>query len=53
MRLTVIYIAIRWLRKDCRRFHIIMLYKPVYSEYKNVTYNNTNRNYSGEPSGTF
>jgi len=29
------------------------VFSPVYREYENVTYNRTNRNYSGEPSETF
>ncbi|MFH1719232.1 MAG: C25 family cysteine peptidase [Planctomycetota bacterium] len=28
------------------------IFSPVYREYENVTYNRTNRNYSGEPSDT-
>jgi len=29
MRITVMYIAIRWLRGECIRFHITILCKPV------------------------
>jgi hypothetical protein len=28
MKYTVMYIAIRWLRSECVRFHITILYEP-------------------------